>query len=534
MDLVIEAALEDLALKQRIFGVLDRVAPPPAILATNTSALSVAAIGASANTHRSRVIGLHFFNPAPRMALVEVVRTPQADAAVIDRAAALMRAWGKTPVVCTDSPGFIVNRVNRPFTLEALSLLEAGIASVPHIDHASRDAGFPMGPFELMDLIGVDINLAAARGLHDAMDRQPRFRPSPIQERLVAAGRLGRKTGSGFYRYDGAGRSLGPDADVEGTDDAHTTDEQIVERLVLAIVNEAFAALGDGVASTADIDLALRLGAGHPVGPFERVEDLGGRAAVARRLGGAGADRRTAVRAGGHPGGRALAFRRHSSTVVRAAGPLKRYLPNAHARSAGRPARITSARRAAHRRSLRLFVHPGPRGFTNTPAPASRTTSAPGATDTPARPRERRRASVGPTISGPERGTRPRGQADLQAVRRGHKRQSFAGAGGAAASANPLLGALGALGAGGSVSVAVAESTTPDTCPVSVFAYQVKGGNTQIFQTMMAAMAAGASAGVAWRQDRDQDRGGATRGPSSTSRTTRCSEGLGGHGRPGE
>ena len=282
--LVIEAALEDLALKRRIFAALDRAAPSSAILATNTSALSVAAIGGATRTHRDSVIGLHFFNPAPRMALVEVVRTPAADPAVIARAAALMTAWGKTPVVCSDNPGFIVNRVNRPFTLEALSLLETGTASVTRLDGAIRAAGFPMGPFALMDLIGIDINLAAAAGLYEAMGQAPRFRPSPIQERLVAAGRLGRKTGSGFYRYGAAGEMLGVDPEVTGSDASGTADERLVERIVLAIVNEAFSALGDGVANEADIDRALRLGAGHPLGPFEQVRALGGRASVVRRL----------------------------------------------------------------------------------------------------------------------------------------------------------------------------------------------------------------------------------------------------------
>ena len=282
-DLVIEAALEELGLKQRIFVALDRAAPAGAILATNTSALSVDAIGAVAND-RSRIIGLHFFNPAPQMALVEVVHTAMSEPRATERAIALMEAWGKTPVRCADSPGFIVNRVNRPFTLEALSLVEAGVASVPQVDGALRAAGFPMGPFELMDLIGVDINLAAATGLYEAMGRALRFRPSPIQEQLVAAGQLGRKTGAGFYRYDETGRAIGPTVGLEDTDAPGTPDAEIAERIVLAVVNEAFSAAGDEVATEPDIDRALRLGAGHPVGPFERVAGLGGPAGVAARL----------------------------------------------------------------------------------------------------------------------------------------------------------------------------------------------------------------------------------------------------------
>ena len=207
-DVVIEAALEDLALKRSIFTGLDAAARPGTILATNTSALSVAAI-AAATGHPERVVGLHFFNPAPVMALVEVVAPSGADPAVVRRATELVAGWGKTAVRSADSPGFIVNRVNRPFTLEALALLEAGLGSVESIDAAVRAAGYPMGPFELMDLVGIDVNLAAARGIYQAFRYEPRFRPSPIQERLVEAGRLGRKSREGFYWYGEDGRSLG-------------------------------------------------------------------------------------------------------------------------------------------------------------------------------------------------------------------------------------------------------------------------------------------------------------------------------------
>jgi 3-hydroxybutyryl-CoA dehydrogenase len=187
----------------------------------------------------------------------------------VERAAGIVEGWGKTAIRVADSPGFIVNRVNRPFTLEPLRLLRAGSAGIEMIDGAIVAAGFPMGPFALMDLIGIDVNLAAARGLFEASGRPPRFRPSPIQEELVAAGRLGRKAGEGFYRYEG-GAMAGPAARFgarlgRGLMDPGT----IAERVILAIVNEAYRALGDGVATEADIDLALRLGANHPFGPFE-------------------------------------------------------------------------------------------------------------------------------------------------------------------------------------------------------------------------------------------------------------------------
>ena len=306
--LVVEAALEDLEAKRSIFQALDANTPPTAILATNTSALPVASI-AAATRHPGRVVGLHFFNPAQVMPLVEVIATTVADPSVLDRATALVTTWGKVPVRCRDTPGFIVNRVNRPFTLEALAILGAGRGSVEGIDEAMRSEGFPMGPFELMDLVGLDINLAAARGVFagsvEAGDPSAdRFRPSPIQERLVADGRLGRKTGEGFYRYDDGGRRIGPAGDFAAAHGAgdpgdhgdpgdpgdhgdhgdRLDDVAIADRITIAIVNEAYRAASEGVATPADIDLAMRLGASHPSGPFERGTALGGPAAVFARL----------------------------------------------------------------------------------------------------------------------------------------------------------------------------------------------------------------------------------------------------------
>ena len=268
VDIVIEAALELLPLKQDIFRALDATADPNVILATNTSALRVADVGALATRH-DRILGLHFFNPAPVMPLVEVVVTDATSPDVVDRAERLLRSWDKTPVRSADRPGFIVNRVNRPFTIEALRLLESGAAGVEGIDDAIREAGFPMGPFELMDLVGIDVNLAAAQGVYDGLDRPERLRPSPIQERLVAAGRLGRKSGSGFYRYE-AGRRGAVDDEFAVPADGGVQATAIVTRLLAAIEAEAVLARDEGVATEVDIDLALTLGAAHPVGPFER------------------------------------------------------------------------------------------------------------------------------------------------------------------------------------------------------------------------------------------------------------------------
>ncbi len=277
--LVVEAVVEDLEAKRRLFTELGEAAGDDTILATNTSALSVTSIAEGA-LRPERVVGLHFFNPAPVLPLVEVVAGRRTAAWAVERAAGIVEGWGKTPIRVADSPGFIVNRVNRPFTLESLRLLRSGAGTIESIDAALTGAGFPMGPFALMDLIGIDVNLAAARGLFDASGRPPRFRPSPVQEELVAAGRLGRKTGEGFYRY-ADGRSTGPAARFAGAirpgpgSPAPLDPETIAERVILAIANEAFRALGDGVAEEADIDLAMRLGANHPFGPFAWVARAG-------------------------------------------------------------------------------------------------------------------------------------------------------------------------------------------------------------------------------------------------------------------
>jgi 3-hydroxybutyryl-CoA dehydrogenase len=268
LAMVIEAVLEDLALKEEVFRALDASTPADVMLATNTSALSVERIAACA-AEPSRVLGLHFFNPVPLMPLVEVVRARITDPAVVAGAVDLMETWGKTAVVCADAPGFIVNRVNRPFTIEALRLLEEGEADVATIDRAIRGAGFPMGPFELMDLIGLDVNLAAATAIWDGLGRPERLRPSTIQRELVEAGRLGRKTGRGFYDY-ATDPPSSPDLAYPTVADAlgPLPAADIVRRIRDAILEEARLAVGDGVAGEASIDLALRLGAAHPEGPF--------------------------------------------------------------------------------------------------------------------------------------------------------------------------------------------------------------------------------------------------------------------------
>ena len=201
-SLIIEAAPEKLELKRDIFKQLDGICSPETLLATNTSSFSVTAIAASTR-HPERVLGLHFFNPPPLMALVEVIQGDRTSAAAIEKATVIMREMGKTPARAKDTPGFIVNRVARPFYNEALRILGDGDASVETIDRIMKQAGnFRMGPFELMDLIGNDVNFAATESLYRAFFEDPRFRPSPIQHRMVMGGNLGRKTGRGFYVHD--------------------------------------------------------------------------------------------------------------------------------------------------------------------------------------------------------------------------------------------------------------------------------------------------------------------------------------------
>ncbi len=199
-DLVIEAIPEDLDLKHDLFSRLDAVAPKQTILASNTSSLSINSLAGS--THRGdRFLGLHFFNPAHVMKLVEVITSDDTSAETVATAQEYVARIGKTAVFCKDTPAFIVNRVARPFYGEAFRMLGEGVADVATIDRLLKSVGFPMGPFELIDLIGCDVNLSVTQSVYDAYFQEPKYRPHPIQRRMVESGRLGRKTGRGFYNY---------------------------------------------------------------------------------------------------------------------------------------------------------------------------------------------------------------------------------------------------------------------------------------------------------------------------------------------
>jgi 3-hydroxybutyryl-CoA dehydrogenase len=263
-SLVVEAVVEDMGVKKKVFGDLEGVVREETVLATNTSSLSVAGI-AAATESPGRVVGMHFFNPVPAMRLVEVVGGSSTDTEVLERAEEVSERLGKTPVRVSDTPGFIVNRVARPFYLEALRIVESG-ADPGRVDAKIREAGFKMGPLELADLIGQDVNLSVSESLFERYYYQPRFRPSYLQRSMVEAGELGRKSGRGFYDYAGEGgvRSSGkePSGDV-------------ALRVISCIVNEAFSAFSEGVATVDDIDLAMKLGANYPKGPFEWADEIG-------------------------------------------------------------------------------------------------------------------------------------------------------------------------------------------------------------------------------------------------------------------
>ncbi|MEP6992320.1 MAG: 3-hydroxyacyl-CoA dehydrogenase NAD-binding domain-containing protein [bacterium] len=266
--LVIEAVLEDLTVKRTLFAALERVLRDDAILATNTSSLSVAAI-AGGCTHPERVVGIHFFNPAPVMPLVEIVPAITTSEDVTGAAQSLVDGWKKTTVVASDTPGFIVNRVARPFYSESLRQLEEGIADVATIDWAMREmGGFRMGPFELMDLIGNDVNFAVTTSVFEAFFYDSRYRPALTQRRLVEAGHFGRKSGRGYYDYrDGATRPAPVPDRVLG--------QAIVDRTLAMLVNSAVDAVQARVASPRDIETAMLKGVNYPKGLLAWGDEIG-------------------------------------------------------------------------------------------------------------------------------------------------------------------------------------------------------------------------------------------------------------------
>jgi len=266
--LVIEAVVEDEAVKQDLFAALESVVSGDAVLASNTSSLSITRLAAGLHSPH-RLIGLHFFNPAPLLPLVEVVPALQTKDGLVEEMATLMRDWGKQPAVAKDTPGFIVNRVARPFYGEAIRLYEEGVADIATIDWAMTElGGFRMGPFELMDLIGNDINYAVTESVWKAFHHDPRYTPSFSQKRNVDAGWLGRKSGRGWHVHAAGVKRAEPWRDKD-------LGQDILWRILVMLINEAADAVFWGVASPEDVDRAMKGGVNYPKGLLKWAEEVG-------------------------------------------------------------------------------------------------------------------------------------------------------------------------------------------------------------------------------------------------------------------
>jgi 3-hydroxybutyryl-CoA dehydrogenase len=267
-DLVIEAIVENLEVKKKLFAELETIVSAKAILASNTSSLSIASI-ASACKNAERVIGIHFFNPAPLMALVEVIPAIQTSNQVLEKVVQTITEWKKVVAVAKDTPGFIVNRVARPFYSEAIRIYEEGVADFATIDWAMKSLGnFKMGPFELMDFIGNDVNYAVTESVFTSFYFDPRYKPSFTQKRLSEAGFFGRKSGRGYYDYS-EGATI-----PKALEDAKTA-QYIFERVLVMLINEAADALFLNVASAKDIDNAMTKGVNYPKGLLTWADEKG-------------------------------------------------------------------------------------------------------------------------------------------------------------------------------------------------------------------------------------------------------------------
>jgi 3-hydroxybutyryl-CoA dehydrogenase len=265
-DWVIEAIIEDLNIKKQLFQNLESVVSKNCILATNTSSLSVTAL-ASACTSPERVMGIHFFNPVPMMALVEIIPAVQTKSDLLPTVYNEIKNWGKVPVFAQDTPGFIVNRIARPYYSEALRILDEGIADIQTIDWAMTHFGkFKMGPFALMDFIGQDVNFRVTESMYQNCYHEPRYKPSFTQKRLFEAGFYGKKVGKGFYDYS---QPLPQHADNQ------SLGQNVFNRILIMLINEAADALFWRVATARDIDLAMTKGVNYPKGLLSWADEIG-------------------------------------------------------------------------------------------------------------------------------------------------------------------------------------------------------------------------------------------------------------------
>ena len=268
IDLMIEAIIENLDIKKSVFKQVEEIVSDECILASNTSSLSIASI-ASACSKPERVIGIHFFNPAPLMALVEIIPAVQTCEGLAEEVKELIQSVGKLPVITKDTPGFIVNRVARPFYSESIRLLEEGVADAETIDFAMTSVGgFRMGPFELMDFIGHDVNYRVTESVFESFFYDPRFKPSFSQKRLFEAGYYGRKSGRGFYNYAEGVEKKAPSQD-------QALLEKIYKRVLVMLINEAADALFLNIANREDLDTAMTKGVNYPKGLLRWADEYG-------------------------------------------------------------------------------------------------------------------------------------------------------------------------------------------------------------------------------------------------------------------
>ena len=267
-ELVIEAIIENLDIKKKVFAQLEKIVNDDCIIASNTSSLSITSLAASLEKPE-RFIGIHFFNPAPVMKLVEIIPAIQTEYSVTVKAKAIIDDWKKETVLAKDTPGFIVNKVARPFYSEAIRIYEEGIVDFPTIDWAmTQIGGFRMGPFTLTDFIGHDVNYIVTETVFKAFYYDPRYKPSFSQKRLVEAGYLGRKSGRGFYNYT-------PNSPQPKPMNDQKLGQQIVDRVVIMLINEAFDTLHYHIATMQDIETAMTKGVNYPKGLFQWAEEIG-------------------------------------------------------------------------------------------------------------------------------------------------------------------------------------------------------------------------------------------------------------------
>ena len=272
-NLTIEAILENLNIKKKVFSELESYVADDCIIASNTSSLSIASIAASLQNPK-RCVGIHFFNPAPLMRLVEVIPAIQTSYETLEKAIDTIASWKKTIAVAKDTPGFIVNRVARPFYGEALRIYEEGLADFATIDNSLKTiGGFRMGPFELMDFIGNDVNYTVTETVFKEFYFDPRYKPSFTQKRFAEAGYLGRKSGIGYYEYDDNGKMVTPNLEQKFEDNQLAT--QIFDRVLAMLINEAADALFLKVATAEDIDNAMTKGVNYPKGLLAWADEKG-------------------------------------------------------------------------------------------------------------------------------------------------------------------------------------------------------------------------------------------------------------------